>query len=450
MLKTCLVGAVLVSLALACSNNDKPGGDKASAVSSGGNGSGTLANTANATDAANGSATTNGPTGNAGGAPGLAPIPGADDFNCSSAEGAAPALTLTEVASGFDDPLFVTYAPGDASRLFVVEQVGRIFVLVDGEPESDAFLDISDNVQREGNEQGLLGLAFHPDYAENGRFFVNYSAAPGAHGAGSGDTIISEFSVSAAANLADASSERVLLTVPQPYGNHNGGMLAFGPDGFMYIGLGDGGDGGDPDGNGQDPMTLLGSILRIDVDASDAGEYGIPVGNMPNAAPEVWDFGLRNPWRFSFDGCTGDLYIGDVGQDSWEEINVVPRGQGHNNFGWRVREGAHCFRANSCDNSGMIEPVAEYGRGTGVSITGGYVYRGSLVPGLRGTYFYADYDSGAFFAFEYDGGAITNQREISSELGTNNGQITSLGQDAEGEVYVVRRYGAIERIEAAP
>src|SRR5690606_5912253 len=168
------------------------------------------------------------------------------------------------------------------------------------------------------------------------------------------------------------------------------------------------------------------------------------------AAPEVWDYGLRNPWRFSFDGCTGDLYIGDVGQDSWEEINVVPAGQGHNNFGWRVREGAHCYQANTCDFAGMVEPMAEYGRGTGVSITGGYVYRGSLIPSLRGTYFYADYDSGAFFAFDYVNGALENERNLTAEVGSNGGQITSFGQDATGEVYVVRRYGSIERLEAAP
>ena len=431
MRSTCLVPVAVLVFATAC-GQDK--GSESSATDSGAGGG-------SATGGGNG-------TGGGTGAP-LSPIPGAETFDCSPAEGSVPKLTLTEVATGFTDPLLVTFAPGDTSRLFVVEQAGTIQILVDGQKEGEPFLDITESVQRGGNEQGLLGLAFHPDYAENGRFFVNYTARAGVN-ASNGATIVSEFSVSSDPNRADSDSERVLFSVDQPYANHNGGMLAFGADGFLYIGLGDGGSGGDPEGNGQDASTLLGSLLRIDVDASDAGEYGIPEGNLPGGAPEIWDYGLRNPWRFSFDGCTGDLYIGDVGQDSWEEINVVPRGQGHNNFGWNVREGAHCYRANTCAVEGMTEPVTEYGRGVGVSITGGYVYRGSAIPALRGTYFYADYDSGAFFAFQYVDGSVTAQRNLSEELIARQGQITSFGQDAEGEVYVVRRFGSIQRIEAAP
>jgi glucose/arabinose dehydrogenase len=400
-------------------------------------------------DASAGGSSSTGAAGGGGGG-GLSPLPGAEGFDCSPATGEAPSLALRDVATGFVDPLFVTYAPGDTSRLFVVEQAGRILVLVDGEVQEEPFLDIVDNVQRDGNEQGLLGLAFHPDYADNGRFFVNYTARGGVNGAANGGTIVSEFTASSEPNSADAGSERVLLSVDQPYANHNGGMLAFGPDGYLYLGFGDGGSGGDPQGNAQNLDSLLGKILRIDVDASDAGEYGIPSNNLPGAAPEVWDYGLRNPWRFSFDGCTGDLYIADVGQDEWEELNIAPRGRGHDNFGWNVREGQHCYQANSCDFSNMVEPLVEYGHGVGVSITGGFVYRGSLIPSMRGTYFYADFDRGGFFALEYVDGEVKNQRELTEELDTGDGQITSFGQDAAGEVYVVRRFGAIQRIEPAP
>ena len=455
MRNTCLVYVTVLGLVTACGQDEKSASSTSdSGASMGGSGATSMTSAVNATGGANatgGNGTGGSATGGNGGSGGaLSPIPGAENFDCSAPEGTVPELTLTEVASGFTDPLLVTYAPGDTSRLFVVEQAGTIQVLVDGQAQAEPFLDVVENVQRMGNEQGLLGLAFHPDYEENGRFFVNYTARSGVNGAGNGDTIVSEFSVSSDPNQADAVSERVLLSVAQPYGNHNGGMLAFGPDGFLYIGLGDGGSGGDPQGNAQNTSTLLGSLLRIDVDGNDAGEYGIPEGNLPGGAPEIWDYGLRNPWRFSFDGCAGDLYIGDVGQDSWEEINVVPKGQGHNNFGWNVREGAHCYQANTCSFDGMVEPVAEYGRGVGVSVTGGFVYRGSLVPALRGTYFYADYDSGAFFSFRYSGGSITDERDLTEELGSGQGQITSFGQDAAGEIYVVRRFGSIQRIEAAP
>ncbi|HEU5075249.1 MAG TPA: PQQ-dependent sugar dehydrogenase, partial [Polyangiaceae bacterium] len=252
------------------------------------------------------------------------PVPGTEGFNCEGAVGAVPTLRLVEVAGDFSRPLFVTFAPGDASRLFVVEQSGIIRVIEDGELVAEPFLDLTDSVEIGGNEQGLLGLAFHPDYADNGRFYVNYTAQDGVHGVLRDDTIVSEFSVGSDPNVAEVGSERVVLTQAQPERNHNGGMLAFGPDGFLYIGLGDGGGGNDPDGNGQDTSTWLGKILRIDIDASDAGEYGIPSGNMPSpAAPEIFHYGLRNPWRFSFDGCRGDLYLGDVGQNDWEELNVV-------------------------------------------------------------------------------------------------------------------------------
>lgn len=393
---------------------------------------------------------TSGAGGDATGVP--SPVPGTEGFNCEEAVGDAPTLRLVEVANNFRRALFVTFAPGDASRLFVVEQWGTIRVIEDGEVVEEPFLDLTDSVEAGGNEQGLLGLTFHPDYAENGRFYVNYTAQDGVHGVSQDETIVSEFSVSSDPNFADLGSERVVLTQPQPAKNHNGGMLAFGPDGFLYIGLGDGGGGNDPDGNGQDTSTWLGKMLRIDVDAADAGEYGIPSGNMPSpAAPEIFHYGLRNPWRYSFDGCKGDLYLGDVGQNDWEELNVVPNGVARVNFGWKICEGTHLRGSNAaCDNEEFMLPLVDYGRGVGQSITGGYVYRGSLVPALRGTYFYADYSSGAVFSFQYVNGEMTNLRELTDELDTSAGLITSFGQDHDGEVYLVRRTGAIQRIEAAP
>jgi glucose/arabinose dehydrogenase len=379
-------------------------------------------------------------------------VPGTEGFSCDAAEGEVPTLRLVEVAGGFEDPLLVTFAPGDATRLFVVEQAGTIRIIENGNVVEEPFLDLTASVERDGNEQGLLGLAFHPDYANNGRFFVNYTAKNGVHGVPTSATIVSEFSVSAEPNIADIASERVVLTQDQPERNHNGGTLAWGADGFLYIGFGDGGPGNDPDDQAQNSSTWLGSMLRIDVDASDAGEYGIPSGNMDSpAAPEVFHYGLRNPWRFSFDACTSDLYLGDVGQNDWEELDVVPNGMAHVNFGWKICEGTHLRGTGEpCDREDFMAPVAEYGRGVGQAIVGGHVYRGSLIPALRGTYFYADYVTGAFFSFQYVDGELTNERTLTDELDTSSGAITSFGQDFAGEVYVVRRTGAVQRIEPAP
>ena len=389
------------------------------------------------------------------------PVPGTEGFNCEPSEGEVPPLQLVEVAGGFLQPLLVTFAPGDPTRLFVVEQPGTIRIIEDGEVVEEPFLDLTASVRNINNEQGLLGLAFHPDYAENGKFYVYYTARASVDGAGGverGDIVVSEFSVSAAPNVAEIDSERMLLTQTHPERNHNGGMLAFGPDGFLYIGLGDGGGSNDPDENGQNTQTWLGKLLRIDVDASDAGEYGIPDGNMESPAlPEIYHYGLRNPWRYSFDGCQGDLYLGDVGQNDWEELNVVPHGAAHLNFGWNVCEGSHVRGGTAaCENMEFAAPIADYGRGVGICITGGYVYRGSLIPALRGTYFYADYASGAFFAFEYVGGEMTNVRELTEELDTSSGAISSFGQDYFGEVYLTRRgaadepTGVVQRIEPVP
>jgi glucose/arabinose dehydrogenase len=287
---------------------------------------------------------------------------------------------------------------------------------------------------------------------------VHYSTQA-RNGLANGDTVLSEWRRSAAdPDLADATSERVLLTVSQPQTNHNGGMIEFGPGGFLFIGLGDGGGAGDVHGtagNAQNTSTLLGKILRIDVDAQAPGKaYGIPAGNMTGQGvlPELWSYGLRNPWRFSFDACTGDLYIGDVGQNSWEEIDVEPSGQSGCNYGWRLLEGTHCFRpTQDCDPDGKtVHPVAEYGRGEGCSVTGGYVYRGSRIPALRGTYLYADYCTARFWAFEYSGGRALNHRELTSEINPLPiPQISSFGQDATGELYVTSLSGGtVHRIEA--
>lgn len=373
---------------------------------------------------------------------GGSPVQGA--YDCSAAEGAMPDLTTRTIADGFARPLFVTAAPGDNTRLFVVEQFGSIRVIENGTTVSEPYLDLEDRVQssqNDGDERGLLGLAFHPDYAENGLFYVNYSAPR------SGNTTVSEFSVTDDANVADPDSERVVLTQEQPAANHNGGMLAFGPDGYLHIGFGDGGGGGDQYGNGQNLGSMLATISRIDVDDTSSGEYGIPAGNMTGngALPEILHYGVRNPWRFSFDACTGDLYIGDVGQDDLEEVDVIPAGAGNLNLGWPIKEASSCYQANTCDESGLTDPVLEYGHGDGVSVTGGYVYRGSEIPGLRGYYFYADYGSEVVWTFRYEAGEALDQQVVN--VGGSGG-ITAFGQDNSGEIYIVRRPGEIQKIVA--
>jgi glucose/arabinose dehydrogenase len=293
------------------------------------------------------------------------------------------AVKLDQYAGGFERPVFVTHAGDGSARLFVLEKAGVIRIVVDGEVRDDPFLDISQLVTIRGNEQGLLGLAFHPQYEENGRFFVYYTAVDG------GANTVAEYRVSTDANIADAGSGRVMLAIADTRSNHNGGMLAFGPDGYLYVATGDGGGGGDPDENGQALDALLAKILRLDVDGSFP--YTIPPSNpfasTGGARPEVWAFGLRNPWRFSFDRETGDMWIADVGQGSWEEVDFQPADSaGGENYGWNTMEGAHCFDpANGCDTSGLVLPVHEYDHSAGCSITGGYVYRGEAIPALRGS-----------------------------------------------------------------
>lgn len=331
-------------------------------------------------------------------------------------------LTTELVADGFGQPVFLTNA-GDA-RLFVVDQPGLIWVIDDADPE--VFLDITSDVAFEG-ERGLLGLAFHPEYASNGRFYVNYTG-------NDGDTRIEEFTVSSDPNIADPASRRIVLEIGQPAGNHNGGMIAFGPDGALWAGMGDGGGADDQYGQGQRGDTLLGAMVRITVGPEES-PYGIPEGNAFEAA-EVWAIGLRNPWRFSFDGA--DLWIGDVGQGAVEEIDRVSTADTGLNLGWSIMEGSTCFRADSCDQSGLVLPVAEYGHDAGCSVIGGYVYRGAAVPTLDGHYFYGDLCSGFLRSIAPDGA----EYDWTGQVGSLGG-LTSFGVDAAGELYATLRSGSL-------
>src|ERR1043166_6349889 len=365
---------------------------------------------------------------------------------CGGAPAEPPAGTdsvrLVGVATGLDFPLFLAAPPGDNSRLFIVEKTGRIRIVKNGGLLPAPFLDLSARVSG-GGEQGLLGLAFHPQYAANGRFVVNYTNP-------SGDTRVSVFRVSSNPDVADAASEQVILPVAQPFANHNGGMVVFGPDGKLYIGMGDGGSGGDPQGNGQNKGVLLGKILRVDL--SGAGVLSVPADNpfvgQAGARPEVWSYGLRNPWRFSFDRAQGDLYIADVGQNAREEVDVATSaaqfGKGLN-FGWNVMEGVACYSPPSgCPRSGLPLPVLDYDHSDGCSITGGYVYRGSAAPGLRGLYFYSDYCSGWVRSFRLQGTAAADQRDWPALR--PGGQVTSFGEDAQGELYIMIQSGKVFRI----
>jgi glucose/arabinose dehydrogenase len=352
-----------------------------------------------------------------------------------------PALKTTRIASGFREPVDVQSAPGDC-RLFVVEQAGRIRVMRNGAVLPAPFLDIAGRIAS-GGERGLLGLAFHPRFAENGRFFIDYTDP-------NGDTHVAE--LRATGDAADAGSERLVLFQRQPFANHNGGGLAFGPDGFLYVGLGDGGSAGDPQRNGQSLGTFLGKLLRIDVDS--AAPYAVPRDNpfvgRAGASPEIWAFGLRNPWRFAFDRATGDLLIGDVGQGAVEEIDVASR-RGGDNFGWNVTEGSSCYQPSSgCSTAGITMPVAEYRHDGGAcSVTGGVVYRGTRMPFLQGTYFYSDYCRPFVRSFRLTGGVASDARDRTSELGAGLNSVTSFGVDADGEVYIVDHDGEIYRVEPA-
>jgi len=340
--------------------------------------------------------------------------------------------------SGLDRPVDLQHAGDGSGRLFIIEKVGRIRVFQEGQLLDMPYLNITDRVGSGGNEQGLLGLAFHPNYEVNGLFFVNYTDT-------SGNTVIARYRVTGDPNVADPTGEVVLLRLNQPFRNHNGGTLNFGPDGYLYIGLGDGGSAGDPRGNAQSLDTWLGKILRIDVDTQDA-PYGVPSDNPFNdiQLSEIWAYGLRNPWRMSFDSQTGDLYIGDVGQNQWEEIDFVSAGtSGGMNFGWDYLEGTHPYEGSPPQGTQLVPPVAEYSHSQGgCSVTGGYVYRGAM-PEWNGIYLYGDYCSGIVWGLIHSDGGWQDQVLYSSV-----GRITSFGQDEDGEIYLVLDSGQIMRLAA--
>ncbi|MEE4311059.1 MAG: PQQ-dependent sugar dehydrogenase [candidate division KSB1 bacterium] len=362
-------------------------------------------------------------------------------ISASGSELTAMDIKRTFENLSFDKPLYLTHAGDGTDRLFIVEKAGVVKVIENdaATAEVEVFLDISEKVNAGYSESGLLSIAFHPDYETNGTFYIYYMY-------GELFSRVSEYKVSSDRDRADANSERVLLDLRQPVSNHNGGLLLFGPDGKLYIGLGDGGGGGDPHGNGQNPTTLFGSILRIDVDQVDSGlQYAIPEdnpfkGNQNGWREEIWAWGMRNPWRFSFDRTTGVLWAADVGQYEWEEINIVEKG---GNYGWNIMEGTHCFRASSCDTTGLILPVFEYGHDVGRSITGGFVYRGARLVRLFGVYIYGDYATRKIWGLKYRNGMV----EENALLAACPSAIASFGETESGEIFIVGLDGKIYMLE---
>ncbi len=384
------------------------------------------------------------------GAGGWAPLePASDAVFAPVIENGSLVLDLELFASGFSSP--VAMANSDDDRLFVVEQEGIIKILEsDGTTLPTPFLDITDRVDSSSSEEGLLGLAFHPDYDQNGYFYVNYTNTTG----GTRRTRISRFSVTGNPNVADPSSENILLTVVQPDSNHNAGDIHFGPDGYLYVPLGDGGGGGDPNNNGQTLTGLLGDISRIDVDSgpgvspdcvgAGTGDYTIPSSNPHVDGPgglcdEIWASGTRNPWRSSFDRLTGNFYIADVGQSAWEEVNVQPAtSAGGENYGWRCYEGNHTYNTSGCGPIGDYDfPVFEYSHSLGCSITGGYVYRGALYPNMYGRYFFTDYCSGNFWDM------VTSNFSVTMHTNLTGFGYVSFGEATDGELYVSNLNGNI-------
>jgi glucose/arabinose dehydrogenase len=349
-------------------------------------------------------------------------------------------VALEVVASGLTFPLYLT-APDADPRLFIVEKGGTIRIVKDGTLLPVPFLDISGQVST-GSEQGLLGLAFHPQYATNGRFVIHYTDL-------AGDTRVSELKVSPDADVADAASEVSILSADQPFPNHNGGQVLFGPDGYLYIMLGDGGSADDPGGRGQSLADLLGSILRVE--PLEGGGYAVPPDNpflsTAGALPEIWSYGLRNPWRAAFDPANGDLYIADVGQREWEEVDVSPAADGAGrgmNFGWSLMEGPECFRDSSCDQEALELPVLAYTHSDGCSITGGFVYRGAAIPALQGHYFYSDFCQGWVRSFRFENGSAADQFQWPTLA--PGGSVPSFGRDATGELYVMSAAGVVFKI----
>ncbi|MGH7469788.1 MAG: PQQ-dependent sugar dehydrogenase [Longimicrobiales bacterium] len=362
-------------------------------------------------------------------------------LGCSTEEDGPPTPTedleiqLEVVASGLRNPVHLT-APASDTRLFIVEQEGRIRIIQNGQLLSTPFLDIVSRVGS-GGEQGLLSVAFHPQYRTNGFFYVNYTDR-------SGHTNVERYTVTSDPNRADPASARRLILIQQPYSNHNGGHIVFGPDNMLYIAMGDGGSGGDPQNHGQDRSDLLGDMLRIDVSGDP---YTVPSDNpfrnVANVRSEIWAYGLRNPWRIAFDRIDGNLYIADVGQNQVEEINVVRSNAAGLNYGWRIMEGSRCYNPMSnCTRTGLTMPVIEYSHSEGCSVTGGLVYRGRITS-LRGHYFYGDYCQGWIRSFRYSNGQAADAR---SWAFGNIGSILSFGEDANGELYVLTSNGMVRRL----
>lgn len=351
-------------------------------------------------------------------------------------------VQLTPVASGLNRPLYLTHAGDGTDRLFILEQGGVIHIWQNGSVLPTPFLDVTDLLTWDVNtggytERGLLGLAFHPNYAENGRFFVNYSDKDGA-------SVVAEYTVSADPNIADATSGQIIFTQSQPYPNHNGGHMDFGPDGYLYFSLGDGGSANDPLDTGQNPSDLLGSILRIDVD--NGFPFTVPSTNpfvgTDVGADAIWNYGLRNVWRFSFDRATGDMYMGDVGQNQWEEINFQPAFSfGGENYGWNAFEASTVFAGNPSGE--VVEPIAEYDHSQGCSITGGYVYRGESIPDLQAAYLYGDWCSGLIWSAYRD----ADMNWQSQVFMSTPYRVSSFGEDEAGELYLIDYSGDILRFD---
>ena len=379
--------------------------------------------------------------------PGGDPCAGVPSF-----PGVAPTTVL--ITDAVVQPVHLTAPRLDARRVFIVEQAGRIRIVEDGVLLATPFLAIENRVSC-CSERGLLSLAFHPDYAANGRFFVNYTNL-------AGDTVVARYQIGADPGRANPDSEQILLTIAQPFANHNGGQLAFGPDGFLYVGMGDGGGGGDPRENAQNDASLLGKLLRLDVDIDEPPFYAVPPDN-PRAGDGprlglIWAKGVRNPWRFSFDRASGDLYIGDVGQNRFEEIDVQPAAsRGGENYGWDIFEGNACFEpdpAPSCPDQlppAFAPPVLDYAQdGNGCSVTGGVVYRGCALPDLHGQYFFSDYCSAFLRTFALRDGVVTGLTDRTAALAPGDGHridsVVSFGEDARGEIYIADLGGEIYKL----
>jgi glucose/arabinose dehydrogenase len=359
---------------------------------------------------------------------------------------APPAVALQRIVpdESLERPVYLAELPDGRGELVVVEQDGVIKRVIPGHAKAEGiFLDLRSEVSHAGNEEGLLSIAIHPHFAQNHTFFIYYSAVSGAR-----HTVVASMTYDPTRRAADPASEHILLEVPQPFSNHKGGQLVFGPDGYLYVGLGDGGSGGDPYGNGQNRNVLLAKILRLDVDHLSAGlAYGIPADNpfaTGGGRPEIFAYGLRNPWRFSFDRATGRLFVGDVGQDAVEEVDIVTRG---GNYGWNIMEGTQCYRPDrNCPTAGLLLPIAEYRHDEGNAVTGGYVYRGSALPGLQGHYLFGDFGAGTVWTIPAQDQPGLRTRTLLLKSGL---LLSSFGEDSHGELYLLDLKGGVYRLVPA-